>query len=559
MGIFSDVFASGEITDIENPALWLTTAMGGRRTQSGETVTPQSAMALPAYYACIRNISEDCGKLPVEIRQKRGAGRGSDPRHGHPAQELVDGDANPESSAQSVRECLLSWALGWGNGWAEIARDGLGRPLALWPVHPSRSRLLRIDGALYLEVQQDDGLGGSIVGPRVHIPYADVLHIKGLGDGLIGFSVAQVAAEAIGVGLAAQMFAASFFGNGAFPGGLISFPQTSAQPNEETVKKIKGQWKSMYGGRNKGEPGVLLDGAQWTPMSVPPKDAQFIEGRAYQRTEIASLFRMPPHLIQDLERSTYSNIEAQGIDYTTYCLMTWLVRVEKEIARRLFTREERAGGFYAKHVLQAMLRGDYMSRTTGYRTLVSSAVMTPNEVRDLEDMNPRDDEGADALWIQGAMMPIGRLAAEPEPEPPALAGAMPSGAQPSPEPMPEPAQAPEEETPGARADAMRPVILDACARMFRKEAMACDRAAKRLKAGSREYDAWHAGFWRDHSRDIAESVAPALAVLGAEVTLAPLLARAQDASASRRGAAFDCDAESAKFADAVIDEVKEIV
>jgi len=239
--------------------------------------------------------------------------------------------------------------------------------------------------------------------------------------------------------------------------------------------------------------------------------------------------------------------------------MTWLVRVEKEIARRLFTREERAGGFYAKHVLQAMLRGDYMSRTTGYRTLVSSAVMTPNEVRDLEDMNPRDDEGADALWIQGAMMPIGRLAAEPEPEPPALAGAMPSGAQPSPEPMPEPAQAPEEETPGARADAMRPVILDACARMFRKEAMACDRAAKRLKAGSREYDAWHAGFWRDHSRDIAESVAPALAVLGAEVTLAPLLARAQDASASRRGAAFDCDAESAKFADAVIDEVKEIV
>lgn len=549
MGIVSDILASasyGQRTDLENPALWFLNALGGgTTTRAGERVSPDRAMSLPAFLACVRNIAEDVAKVPVEERQKRGRDRsGSDLVTDGAATDLLDGEFNPETLSFTGRETLTQWALTWRAGYAEIERDGLGRPVALWPIHPSRARLVRIDGALYLEVHNQDLL--SIGAPTAvnHIPYADVLHIRGFGDDVEGYSLVMMAAEALGVGMAAQMFAASFFGNGAHASGVISWPETVSAPEEKTIRKIKKQWSKLHG-KHANEPMTLLDGAKWTPISIAPDQAQFIETRKFQTVEFCRLTRMPPHMIQDLERATYSNIEHQGIEYATFCLGSWWVRWEKECGRKLLTPQERKQGRYIRHVEDALMRGDLPSRSAAVRTLVSTGVMTPNEGRVSMEMVPLDSPGMDETMMQGAMATVRQIAE----------GKTSTTTPPGP-PPPVPAAAPEEpeaeQPPSPReqdVEALRPVIDYAAQTLIRKEAMATSRAAKRFGADRKGYAAWAARFASDLRADMAETFRPVLLSCdNSRADLVPAFDAWESRFTARAGAEFGIDEEASRLA-----------
>lgn len=553
MGIVSDILASasyGQRTDLENPALWFLNALGGgTTTRAGERVSPDRAMSLPAFLACVRNIAEDVAKVPVEERQKRGRDRaGSDPVTDGSATALLDDEFNAETLSFTGRETLTQWALTWRAGYAEIERDGAGRPIALWPIHPSRARLVRIDGELYLEVHNQDLLSIGAPTEVNHIPYADVLHIRGFGDHVEGYSLVMMAAEALGVGMAAQMFAASFFGNGAHASGVISWPETVSAPEEKTIRKIKRQWSKLHG-KHANEPMTLLDGAKWTPISIAPDQAQFIETRKFQTIEFCRLTRMPPHMIQDLERATYSNIEHQGIEYATFCLGSWWVRWEKECGRKLLTPQERKQGRYIRHVEDALMRGDLPSRSAAVRTLVSTGVMTPNEGRVSMEMVPLDSPGMDETMMQGAMATVRQIAEgktsttqQGQPVPGVAAASGDSSGQDA----------------GAAEEAMRPMLLYEARRMVQKEALATARAVKRMP-DPREYAVWARRFSADHRGHMAEAFRPYLLARGnSRADLGPVLdawARRFDV---RAGTEFQIDAEADALAADVERAVREV-
>lgn len=938
MGFVADILASasyGQRTDLENPALWLLDALGGgSTTRAGERVSPSSAMRLPTVLACIRNIAEDVAKLPVEERQKRPERRGSDAVADGAAGTVLDGEFNPYVLSYTGREAMTGWAIGWGRAYAEIERNGAGGRPVLWPIHPSRARLVWIEGDLYLEVHQND-LGAAM--GVVRIPYADVLHIRGFGDEIEGYGLVQMAAESIGVGLAAQSFAATFFGNGAHAGGVITWPATVAAPEEKAIRKIKKQWAKLKG-RHANEPMTLLDGATWTQTTVPPEHAQFLETRKFQTVEFCRITRMPLHMVQDLDRGTFclpagtmvfavdgprpietvrsgtevwsydgsalvrakveaascsgvddilrieargavlrcspghrvlvrretlepfaggrgqtverdgrkwrrgweetyvradeilpgdrlvaprslpvdggtrtptreatvgfcetvghhlgdgftfrsrgypaglgfshgedessrehyagllasvfpmrtdvysrdavldnrpvarrrdanttvlnsgaalreieacglggkalekslpgwafglrhdlrlailrgyldsdgtvskagqarfasgnrallegmrhlaiscglrpgrvyeaecadefsrggshtlysfgiarpddvarlgshraehlaraeaavrarrprrgavypgerrkrgldmetvrymsvvrvvreppepvydlsvsgthsfvadgvlvhnSNIEHLRIEYVQDCLGAWITRWEKEAERKLLTAAERSRGRYVKHNVNAMLRGDFASRAAGFRTLISSMVLTPNEARDFEDYNPSDHPGADELWTQGAMVPM-RLAAEGRTTTtaPAPVGQQPAGAT-----SPEPVDATEATV--AEAATFRPFLALSATRLVRKEAMATARAAKRLPV-QRDYALWGRRFVAEHREDMAEEFRPyLLARDNSRADLGPVLDAWQHRFEARAGAEFAIEDESA--------------
>jgi HK97 family phage portal protein len=393
--------ADSEAEIAARPEAW--TPGGGffRKTMSGERVSTSRALTLSAYFAALRAISEDIGKLPLEIF-RRDADGGKSRATDHPLYRLLRIAPNDEMSASVFRELMTGWALGWGNAFAEIERDGVGTPVAFHPIHPSRCVLRRINGKIKLLVMSAD-VGYT---EPVTLDYSDVLHIRAFGDDtLCGLSIARLAAESIGVGLAAQTYGAAFFGNGATPSILLIHP---GKLTAEAQTNLRESWKKRLMGGNKNGVAVLSEGIKAEKMSIPPEEAQFLETRQFEVSEMARWFRIPPHKIQDLTRSTNNNIEHQGIEYATDCLSPWMNRWEQEFERKCL--DERDQEIYdIKHNDKALMRGDSKSRMESYRTAISTGIMTPNEARTSEDMNPSDSEGADKLYMQGAMMTLDQI------------------------------------------------------------------------------------------------------------------------------------------------------
>lgn len=401
---------------MNDPEAWGPTGLGmspvgstptRKKTAAGIRVTPDAALALSAYYACARNIAEDVSKLPLCIYKSVVGVRGKDKSYDHPAYGLIHDRASAISSAYQLREAMTFFAATWGNGYAEIQTLGDGvTPYALWMIHPSRVRPTIVEGedggvdVAYI-IQQDDKSLEPIT-----LPSHRMLHVRGVGtNGVEGMSMARLGAEAIGVGLAAQDFAGAMFGNDLTLGTVLKAPTALS---DKAWNRLKESMNSEYVGARKAfKFKILEEGLDVVRAGIPPRDAQFLEARAFQITEICRWFRMPPHKVAQLDKATFSNIEHQGIEYVTDCLMPWLVRWEQEIQRKLIepsTPTTAKGGYEARHVVQALMRGDYTARTTGYDKAVKGGWMTPNEVRELEDMNPSTDKNADKLVIQGAMI-----------------------------------------------------------------------------------------------------------------------------------------------------------
>lgn len=340
---------------------------------AGVTVTEKTAMSASAVFACVRNIGEDIGKLPL-VTYRRVGESGKERARNHPLYRILHDEPNPEMSPIDFRQAVTSCAVLFGRGYAEVERNNDQSVRHLWPLESWRVETKRDkDGTMFYLV---DGVN--------RIEARNVLHIRGFTlDGIVGEMVASVGRESLGLTLAAQKFAAKFFGGGARPSGVLEHP---GKLGPQAAKNLRASWDEKYSGvENSHGTIVLEEGMKWTSVSTQPNEAQMIETRQFQVEDVARWFRMPPHKIQHLLRSTFSNIEHQAIEYVQDTLMPWLVRWEQEAARKLFVGESE---YFAEHLVDALMRGDMASRYNAHNVAIQGGWKTRNEAREAENLNP---------------------------------------------------------------------------------------------------------------------------------------------------------------------------
>lgn len=367
---------------------------------SGVSLNENSALTYSAVWAAVSLLAGDIASLPL-ILYKRLPDGGRERFTSHPLYRLLHDEPNPEMASMPFRECLTAHLLTWGNAYAEIERDAAGRPVALWPLTPDRVAPLRTPaGTLTYRVSNPTGTD-TFLRP------ADVLHVPGLGyDGTVGYSVVAKARESLGLGLAAERFGASFYGNGATFGGVLAHP---GKLSDVALKHLRESIESRHQGVDKAHRFLMLEeGMSYTSLGIPPEDSQFLETRQFQVEEVARWFSVPPHKIGYLKYATYSNIEHQGIDYLTSSLRRWLVRWEQEINRKLIAASERRQQ-YVEHLTDAILRGDIQSRYAAYAIARQWGWMSVNDIRERENMNPLPDDEGQMYLVPLNMSPADRL------------------------------------------------------------------------------------------------------------------------------------------------------
>jgi len=348
-------------------------------------------MQTTAVYACVRILAETIASLPLHTYMYTAGGK--EKAVNHQLYYLLHDEPNPEMTSFVFRETLMSHLLLWGNAYAQIIRDGRGKVLTLYPLLPDRMAVDRTsNGQLYYEYRKDTGY--VILRPE------DVLHIPGLGfDGLIGHSPIAMAKNAIGMAIATEEYGAKFFANGANPGGVLEHPGVVKDP-----ARIRDSWNAVYqGSGNAHRVAVLEEGMKFQPIGIPPEQAQFLETRKFQINEIARIFRIPPHMIGDLEKSSFSNIEQQSLEFVKYTLDPWVVRWEQAMQRALFSPGEKKD-YFIKFNVDGLLRGDYQSRMNGYAVGRQNGWMSSNDIRELENLNRIPEElGGDLYLVNGNM------------------------------------------------------------------------------------------------------------------------------------------------------------
>ena len=371
------------------------------RTTSGKPVNERTAMQTTAVYACVRILAEAVASLPLHVYEYQDDG-GKKLVHDHPLYYLLHDEPNPEMTSFVFRETLMSHLLIWGNAYAQIIRDGAGRVLGLYPLLPDKMDVQRDDrGNIYYVYSRnsDENPMFKEYGD-IRLKAEDVLHIPGLGfDGLIGYSPIAMAKNAVGMTLACEEYGASFFANGANPGGVLEHPGVLKDPS-----KVRESWNSVYRGvSNAHKIAVLEEGMKYQQIGIPPEEAQFLETRKFQINEIARLYRIPPHMVGDLDKSSFSNIEQQSLEFVKYTLDPWVIRWEQSLQRSLLLPGEK-GKYFIKLNVDGLLRGDYQSRMNGYAVGRQNGWFSANDIREMENMNPiPDEEGGNLYLINGAM------------------------------------------------------------------------------------------------------------------------------------------------------------
>lgn len=365
-------------------------------SNSGKTVNPKNAVQMSTVYACVRVIAETIASLPLAVYEDTDTG--SQKATDHPLYRVLHDEPNPEMTSFVMREVMLSHLLLWGNSYCQIIRTGKNHVASLYPLLPDR-----------MEVDRDSQTGALVYtyttteGNAVKLKPSDVLHIPGLGfDGIMGYSPIALEKNAIGLGIAAEEYGSTFFKNGARPSGVLTHPNTVKDP-----KRLRENWNATYGGSsNGGKVAILEENMSFTPISLPNNEAQFLETRRFQVEEICRIYRVPPHLVGNLDRATFSNIENQSIDFAVHTIRPWLVRIEQAMNRALFADSEK-GRFYVQFNLDGLMRGDYKSRMEGYAIARQNGWMSANDIRALENLNPiPDEEGGSTYLVNGNMVPI---------------------------------------------------------------------------------------------------------------------------------------------------------
>ena len=406
MSIFSGLFRSRDKPQNRTAGSSYSFLFGG--STSGKAVTERTAMQMTAVYSCVRILAEAVAGLPLNLFHYLPDG-GKEKSFDHPLYRLLHDEPNPEMSSFVFRETLMTHLLLWGNAYAQIIRNGKGEVVALYPLMPNRMTVDREEnGQLYYSYNRSSDEAPTMNDSTVILKPSDVLHIPGLGfDGLVGYSPIAMAKNAIGMAIACEEYGAKFFANGAAPGGVLEHPGTIKDP-----QRVREAWQSQFGGSgNSNKIAVLEEGMKYTPIGISPEQAQFLETRKFQINEIARIFRVPPHMVGDLEKSSFSNIEQQSLEFVKYTLDPWVIRWEQSIMRSLLSLEEKTQ-YFVKFNLEGLLRGDYQSRMTGYATARQNGWMSANDIRELENLDriPTED-GGDLYLINGNMLPLANAGA----------------------------------------------------------------------------------------------------------------------------------------------------
>lgn len=403
----------GESRSIENPNVPLTaeqlvSVLDLGPSAAGVTVNEQTATAHATVMSCVKILAETLAMLPLKVYE-RVEPRGRSMAVDHPIYQLLHDKPNPELSSFIFREMLQAHLGLWGNAYAEIESTKGGRIIALWPIAPWRVEVVRVNGQKGFVVSMADG-------SRVPLASDRVLHIPGFGyDGLKGLSPIGTIRQSIGLAIAAEMFGAKLFANDARPGGIITRPKEVQALSPEAAKAFKESWEAAHQGLNRAHRvAILEEGMQWQQMGIPPNDAQFLETRTYQRREICGFYRVPVHMVGDLERATFSNIEQQGIDFVTHTMGPWLSRWEA-VLMDLFSEADRQR-YYAEFLVTALLKGDQAARAAYYTQRFNIGSLSPNDIRELENENPVP--GGDTYFVQGAYVPIEQAKAPKAPAAP---------------------------------------------------------------------------------------------------------------------------------------------
>ena len=371
--------------------------MGG--STSGKKVNERSAMQMTAVYACVRILSESIASLPVHLYQYESEGNKAKAVK-HPLYRILHDEPNPEMTSFVFRETLMTHLLLWGNAYAQIIRNGKGEIIGLYPLMPNRMTVDRdSNGQIIYQYQMQDSDAHTGKSGSVTLRPSEVLHVPGLGfDGLVGYSPIAMAKNAIGLSIATEEYGAKFFANGATPGGILEFPGTVKNP-----ESIRESWNKGFSGSNAHKVAILEEGMKYTPISISPEQAQFLETRKFQIDEIARIFRVPPHMVGDLEKSSFSNIEQQSLEFVKYTLEPWIIRWEQSLNRALLTEKEKPD-YFVKFNVDGLLRGDYQSRMNGYAIARQNGWMSANDIRSLEQLDLIPDElGGNLYLINGNM------------------------------------------------------------------------------------------------------------------------------------------------------------
>lgn len=443
-------------------------------TASGASVTPDTALAVSAVFSCVRVLAETVAALPFPVyRRLADGGKEKDPKH--PLHGLLNERPNGWQTAFDFRELMVVHLAMRGNFYAYKIVNGAGAVAELLPLHPDRVRPFWVKEGIpaYAWSPPDGGPERILLAHEVH-------HIRFFpsNDGLVGLSPIKLHRETVGLAMAGLEYGARFFGNNAAPGGVIQTPDTLG---DEDVKTFRKYWEKHHkGGANAHQVAVLEAGMEWKQITISPEDAQYIEGRKFSVTDICRIYRVPPHLVADLEKATFSNIEHQDLGFVKHTLVPWLVRIEQAAERDLFSERDRATHF-PEFQADGLLRGDFKSRQEGYALALRNGILSINEVRRLENRNPI--EGGDVHMVQMQMTTLDALGEDP----PAL-----------------PAPPPSEDD--AR---VRTLLEGNASRLMRKAVLAGRRAYDRAlkKSSVDDFRQWAQTFFDDHATLIATGLA----------------------------------------------------
>lgn len=442
---------------------------------AGVDVNGTTAMSISAVWNAV-NLIAGSGVASIPLKVFKETEKGREDASSHYLYRLVHDEPNKYMTSFTFRETLMHHVLLWGNAYAEIEWDRSGRPVALWPLSPIEMQVTVENGEPVYRYKGQK------------LDSTDLIHVPGLGfDGIKGYSVISMARQSFGLAIATERYGGSFFGNGAWPGLVATYPNALSPAAR---KNLTDSLNSLHRGPDRAHSTMILEeGATVTKVGIPPEDAQFLETRNFSVVEVARWFNIPPHKIKDMGRATWGNAEQMNVQFVVDCLRPWYVKLEQEFNRKLVSKEQR-GVICIEFIPEGLLRGDIATRYASYATGRQWGFLSVNEIRKFENMNPLPAEIGDQYLAPANMVPADQLGAEPDPAPAPAADAPPDQA-------------------GAVRASIRAIVVEAAYRMARKEANEARRAAK----SPEKLQAWAERFYVDHVEQLVEAVGPSLRAL----------------------------------------------
>lgn len=450
-----------------------TRAVGSGRSYSDEEINPEKSLTVSSVLAAFTILSEDLSSLPLLLYSRKG--RNKFRAYDSIYYRLMHDQPNPEMSSMVFRELMMGHLLAWGNSYSQIVFDKSGNVVELWPLRPDRMTVARKDGVRLYTYQSINGKPETFLSD-------EILHIPAFGfDGLIGYSRIALSRNSIGLAISAEKYGNKFFANDAKPGVVYQHP---GKLSVEAYGRLKDSFDERKSIEKSHESLILEEGMSIDRIGIPPDDAQFLETRKFQVSEIARIFRVPPHMIGDVERSTSwgTGIDSQEQGYVNHTLRPWATRIEQSLNNQLLLPDDRSQFFY-EHLMDGLLRGDIATRYEAYVKAITTGVMSPNEARAKENMNPYS--GGDTYW-----RPLNMTSSKDTTAPGDL--------------LP---------VDNAPTSALQPLWMSAVARVMKRESNDVSGAAKRLlaKGKSAEFRSWVEDFYKnDHTAFVRKQLQPIL-------------------------------------------------